>query len=452
MRRTEMNRKLLSILATTVLMLTTSCNVTVPSSEEAPRSVSDPSSTEGSGPVQGIPDSYSLIDEGYVVPVVNQSQGTCWANTGAEVMRYDLMVTGGVDLDINVNDFVQVALGGDPDEGIEGMYSNNRPQAGGSHPLIVEAANNVAIDGYIMTEANDYSAAPREVIQEKIMTCGALTLAITGDQYYIDSIRANATLNIPDQELATTTHMVAIVGWDNNFSADEFDPVASGNGAWLIQDSQGTAFGDNGYYWLSYDTPLFGVCDFQLSDGYTEVISYENGVKATASTEGGTTVASVYDHEGTIGAIGTYTSGPDQTITVEIYDGEFGELLYSEEQTFEYTGYHTVELDEPLDVTTYTVVIRYPEGAPVEGDSYEVDMSFMGGALSGSYIGYYGSIEEGQSFILIGDEWIDMSTEGIGDLIEIRCDTLSTMPAWSEEEIHIPVIPNNPCIKVLYVA
>lgn len=434
-----MNRKLLSILVTTVLLFTTSCNNT-----------SVPSSDKGSG---SIPDRYSLIEEGYVVPVTNQSQGTCWANTGAEVMRYDLMVRSGADLDINVNDFVQAAFSADPDEGIEGHYSNNRPQAGGTQQLIVATASDRGIDGYFLTEANDYSAAPREVIQEKIMTSGALTLVITGDQFYIDSIRNNATLNIPDQEFTETNHMVTIVGWDNDFSADEFDPVASGNGAWLVQDSQGTAFGDNGYYWLSYDTPIYGVCDFQLSDEYTEVISYENGVSAAAYTEGGTTTASVFEHEGTVGAIGTYTTGPDQTITVEIYDGEFGELLCSEEQTFEYTGYHTVALDKPLDVTSYTVVIRYPEGAPVEGDCYEADLAYMGGgAMSGSYEGYYASIEEGQSYILIGDDWVDMSTEGIEDMVEMRFDTLSTMPDTGTDLPHYSVIPNNPCIKVLYVA
>ncbi len=433
-----MNRKLLSILVTTVLLFTTSCNNT-----------SVPSSDKGSG---SIPDRYSLIEEGYVVPVTTQSQGTCWANTGAEVMRYDLMVRNGADLDINVNDFVQAAFSADPDEGIEGHYSNNRPQAGGSQQLIVATASDRGIDGYFLTEANDYSAAPREVIQEKIMTCGALTLVVTADQFYIDSIRNNATLNIPDQEFTETDHMVTIVGWDNNFSADEFDPVATGNGAWLVQDSQGTGFGDNGYYWLSYDTPIYGVCDFQLSDEYTEVISYENGVNAAAYTEGGTTTASVYDHEGTVGAIGTYTTGPDQTITVEIYDGEFGELLCSEEQTFEYIGYHTVVLDEPLDVTSYTVVIRYPEGAPVEGDCYEADLAYMGGGASGSYEGYYASIEEGQSYILIGDEWVDMSTEGIEDMVEMRFDTLSTMPQTGDDLPHFSVIPNNPCIKVLYVA
>ena len=432
-----MNRKILSILAATAFMLSTSC-----SNIKAPSSGSD----------SNIPDRYSLIEEGFVVPVVSQAHGTCWANTGAQVMRYDLMVTGGTDLEIDVTDFVRVSFSADAEEGREGFYSNNGPDIGGTQQLIVATASNYGIDGYYLTEANDYSAASREVIQETIMTRGALSLDITVDENYIRSIRNNATLNIPDEKAEDVTHAVTIVGWDNDFSAEEFDPPASGNGAWLIQDSQGPNFGDNGFYWLSYDTPLYGLIDLQLSNDYTEVISYENGVNATACTEGGTTVASVYDHAGTVGAVGTYTSGPDQTITVEIYDGEFGELLCSKEQTFEYTGYHTVVLDEPLSVTTYTVVIRYPQGAPVEGESYEVDLSPLGGTFSGTYAGYYATIEEGQSYVLIGDDWVDMSTEGIEDMVEMRFDTLSLMPDDGGYMPHFSVIPNNPCIKVLYVA
>jgi C1A family cysteine protease len=228
-----MNRKLSSILAAAVLLCTTSCG-----------RVADLASGESSG---SIPDSYSLIEEGYVVPVVNQAHGTCWANTGAQVMRYDLMVTSGADLDINVNDFVRLSFSADPEEGREGFYSNNGPDIGGTHQLIVATATGYGIDGYFLTEANDYSAASREVIQEKIMTRGALSLDITVDEHYIRSIRNNATLNIPDEKSEDITHVVTIVGWDNNFSADEFDPPASGNGAWLIQDSQGSNFGDNGF-------------------------------------------------------------------------------------------------------------------------------------------------------------------------------------------------------------
>lgn len=64
---------------------------------------------------------------------------------------------------------------------------------------------------------------------------------LKGSSYYYTKV--NAKLN----------HEVEIVGWDENYSKENFVETPSRNGAWLIKNSWGTQSGDGGYYWVSYD-------------------------------------------------------------------------------------------------------------------------------------------------------------------------------------------------------
>lgn len=47
-------------------------------------------------------------------------------------------------------------------------------------------------------------------------------------------------------------HDVAIVGWDDNYSRNNFNTVPPNNGAWIIRNSWGSGWGDNDYFYLSY--------------------------------------------------------------------------------------------------------------------------------------------------------------------------------------------------------
>ena len=53
----------------------------------------------------------------------------------------------------------------------------------------------------------------------------------------------------------TTNHDVLLVGWDDNYSKDNFlsGLRPSSNGAWKVRNSWGTGFGQNGYFWVSYE-------------------------------------------------------------------------------------------------------------------------------------------------------------------------------------------------------
>ena len=48
-------------------------------------------------------------------------------------------------------------------------------------------------------------------------------------------------------------HAVSIVGWDDNFSCENFNGGRARNGAWICKNSYGKDWGKNGYFYLSND-------------------------------------------------------------------------------------------------------------------------------------------------------------------------------------------------------
>lgn len=51
-------------------------------------------------------------------------------------------------------------------------------------------------------------------------------------------------------------HAISIIGWDDNFSKNNFIHKPEHNGAFLAVNSWGHEFGDEGFFWISYDEDL----------------------------------------------------------------------------------------------------------------------------------------------------------------------------------------------------
>lgn len=103
---------------------------------------------------------------------------------------------------------------------------------------------------YSQNEINDI----RNEIKECIMNKGALVCSVS-------TAGMRAGLNggqVCCSKVITTAsggHSVAIIGWDDNYSRENFPEEIrpSSNGAYLIQNSWGEDWGDRGTFWVSYE-------------------------------------------------------------------------------------------------------------------------------------------------------------------------------------------------------
>jgi hypothetical protein len=158
-------------------------------------------------------------------------------------------------------------------------------------------------------------------------------------------------------------------------------------------------------------------------------------------TSGDIAAASVFEYKGKLGAVGFWTTFPGQSYTIEIRQGEFGKVLATQSGTFDYTGYHTVEFEKPLNVKKFTVVVKTGGAAFFEGSSTDDYNAFTIFQMVPGH--YEAKCQPGRSFIQIGEEWVDVTDPDI--LSRIGYDEL---PAELKEWV---VEPGDPCITVLFI-
>lgn len=215
-----------------------------------------------------------------------------------------------------------------------------------------------------------------------------------------------------DPDHINQTHVVVIVGWDDNYSKDNFNPLMrpENNGAWLCKNSYGEdnasqAEGYEGYFWMSYETDIFGFSQFvvQSADEFDHI--YQHQISSTYSTE----VAS---------AANIYTAQRDEVVkqicysntipsdaTIEIYklnenysSPEDGVLLTSFDGSTDCSGTHTFEVPDKAELKAgdvFSVVIK--------GDE-PVDIN----------VKYFAETKANKSFFKSDDQWLDVTNCDIG--------------------------------------
>lgn len=247
----------------------------------------------------------------------------------------------------------------------------------------------------------------------------------------------NAAYTYYDHSLSN--HSVTIVGWDDSFTADNFQ---GNTGAWLAKNSWGTSFGDTGYFYIAYaDTTL---CDFTVFDlgeksNYATNYQHDSFIPAQAMAADNDTsinkpsyMANIFTAEETqqIEAVSTYILNPhtDYEITVytdlkDVSDPTSGTASAVTKGTSQLTGYLTLELDENVIVDkgeSFAVVVSlYCENSkyvlPVEAclmlekDGEIVD-DVLGGFTSYDQICCFTSEKE-SFYSSNGRDWTDVTSE-----------------------------------------
>ena len=171
-------------------------------------------------------------------------------------------------------------------------------------------------------------------------------------------------------------HAVALIGWDDNFSAenfsaDKFGKKPAGNGAWLIRNSWGT-FDDSpdGCFWMSYEQNSYFGTAFSVARADNSLTTYTHsnlgwctswGAGGNGNTTSyGANVFMVGSQNVNLREIGFYTTdnGADAEFSIYVSDTKptastltAGQLVKTITlQGIPYAGYHTATLDSPVSV------------------------------------------------------------------------------------------------------
>ncbi|MCL1904373.1 MAG: lectin like domain-containing protein [Oscillospiraceae bacterium] len=211
---------------------------------------------------------------------------------------------------------------------------------------------------------------------------GGVPVAGAGSSYYNTN---NCAYYYDGGKLETdgepyTNHAVTIVGWDDNYARNRFNTQPASNGAWLVKNSWSTSWGDNGFFWISYNDTNFPVAIWAV-DGVNEynpdMKVYEQGFLESDSTRGWLNVNTNYYAK--VFTVGEDDEILEQVLTETWYNNVTAEVdVITDFQSFDnyknidfeakatktltHPGFYTIDLDAPIGLgnvdSKFAIVLR----------------------------------------------------------------------------------------------
>ena len=368
---------------------------------------------------ENLPESFDLRSEGLVSSVKNQGNyGTCWAQCAAASMETSLIAQNPF---IDISEWQLAYFGmvsshesdysygsaADDSSSDTDFYKLFEP--GGSQSLIINNAihwggvsdeekfpygfEGIANEDYRydsdyhvsdiyrsvenLTASENVNSQVKELVYDGI----SVTLSfLSYDGFYNSETGAyfgDSTVTTEDNVWASS-HAVAIVGWDDNYSKENFreDMRPENDGAWLVKNSWGSDFGNNGFCWISYEdnyASFDAAYSLEYADNYDKLYENDKGLAnpwdyyISQNTKEGyiSNIFTAAENE-YISAAAFFDNGTEYEITVytDLQD-ETNPASGTEHKitsgTEKYAGYHTYDFPEAVYVEKgqkYSVAVK----------------------------------------------------------------------------------------------
>ncbi len=299
----------------------------------------------------------------------------------------------------------------------------------------------------VYASETQYLPTTTEYIKTYVHEYGAvyMSFCINDTSFHNYNTETHAIYN--DYVVGDLMHGVAVVGWDDNYPKENFKEGnrPENNGAYLIKNSWGTGWGDNGYGWVSYeDKSLFadgrkcGVVknvapmsknEYMLSYDFTPI----NNIEKVEISENDDTVcmANVYDVSdlvddyGQISKVMFYADEVGAAYRVHIVPMDADDTTlptlsqlsnYLAYGSVDFSGYITANLPTPyvLDENTEKVAIVIKllndyDDEVLEDSSINPEINLATEIYNSPY--YVPIINEGESYYYSNGTWKDYFAE-----------------------------------------
>lgn len=270
------------------------------------------------------------------------------------------------------------------------------------------------------------------------------SLEIISDANTATYINTDTYAQYTDNNDAEANHAVTIVGWDDDYSVTNFlsnrQPPA--NGAWIVRNSWGADYGNDGYFYLSYydqtisgpETFEFVVSNINNRPTLVDIMGYDYmqvGAVSSVQMKQSMSFANVFpiENDSVMSYVSIMTADLNANVTVMVYllnenaaSPTDGTMLDIVNTNYLYGGYHRIALNHNFAIHAGSTisVVQVQRAQTTEGAVFTVPYST---ATNQKYMqrlnlierneAYQtktwaeGRINKGESFILLDGAWRD---------------------------------------------
>jgi len=327
----------------------------------------------------GLPSTYDGRELGYVTPVKDQGNcGACSAFTTVALLESAILYNHGAVYDLSEQHAKEctfeaiIGTAGGCSGGTDRMIINLFSQTGARLEKDIkyvprDGQCNCMADPVIrVTDWHIISKgipASNKVIKENIIHNGPIysninqkCLPKSYDGGHVIKMKSNTW----------SGHSVLIVGWDD------------ARKAWIVKNSWGTDWGDDGYGYIGYGIGGIGtyasvITGYELTDPYTRTLYHDEAgwtkdMGFVYNRDYGRMMSRFYVSQTAdkITHIEFWTTGPAENVDLYIYDNKAGEiaaygygklLVKVEDLVIPKAGYHSIELKTPIRSSTGVAVV-----------------------------------------------------------------------------------------------
>jgi C1A family cysteine protease len=325
-------------------------------------------------PGSDLPAVYDLRKEGKITLAKDQGQsGCCWAFASLASLESYLLGTEGITYDFSENNMKNIlsenySEGFDlaPDEG-GNAFMATAYLARWSGPV------NESDDPYNDSSVYSPTGLPvqkhvqevlflpvrtgpldNEYIKKALMKYGAVYSTMYWDKKYYQE--NNYTYRCTESQIAN--HALSIVGWDDSFDKNRFQQVPPGDGAFIMKNNWGQAWGEGGYFYVSYYDSRLGYNEnaaftAESKDNFDYIYQYDPLGWVVSKEYQDSLIAwggNVFSSKGneTLRAVGFYTTDLNTVYDIYVYENPAVGPLNSkrvftvhESGVYSLPGYHT---------------------------------------------------------------------------------------------------------------